>query len=85
MVRYKIELILCAPFVAGVFAYYLHLGLKENSPVQTPERLYKERGFFHYTLLTLVLFVLAMFMEIPALYSWFNLDPAKIPALWVLG
>lgn len=85
MVRYKIELILCAPFVAGVFAYYLHLGLKENSPVQTPERLYKERGFFLYTLLTLVLFVLAMFMKIPALYSWFNLDPAKIPALWVLG
>ena len=85
MVRYKIELILCAPFVAGVFAYYLRIGLKDNSPVQTPERLYKERGFLLYTLFTFVLFVLAMFMKIPALYSWFNLDPAKIPALWVLG
>ena len=64
---------------------HLRLGLKENSPVQTPERLYKERGFFLYTLFTFVLFVLAMFVKIPALYSWFNLDQAKIPALWVFG
>ena len=48
IVRYHLELILFAPLAAGVFAYYLHLGLLPNSPVQNPEKLYRQRGFFVY-------------------------------------
>ena len=40
IVRYRIELILFVPVIAGLFAYYLKLGLKENSPAQNPESLY---------------------------------------------
>ena len=39
--RYRIELVLATPIVCLCMAYYTHLGFKENSPVQTPENLYK--------------------------------------------
>ncbi|MCA8956615.1 MAG: UbiA family prenyltransferase [Planctomycetes bacterium] len=83
MVRCKLELVLFVPFAAGMFALYLRLGLKPDSPVQNPERLHRERGFFAYTVACFVLFVLLMFTRIPALYAWFEFDPPKAPALWV--
>ena len=48
IVRYHLELILFAPVAAGVFAYYLSIGLQPDSPVQNPEKLYNQRGFFAY-------------------------------------
>jgi 4-hydroxybenzoate polyprenyltransferase len=85
IVRYHLELILFTPLGAGVFAYYLHIGLLPNSPVQTPEKLYKQRGFFAYMLFATVMFVLLMFTSIPALYDLFNVDPANMEPLWTLG
>ena len=41
MVRYHAELILFIPVAAGFFAYYLKLGLQDDSPVQNPERLFR--------------------------------------------
>ena len=40
---------LVVPFAAGVFAYYLSIGLLPDSPTQNPEKLYKQRGFFAHT------------------------------------
>ena len=83
--RSKIELVVSVPFLAAMFAFYLRLGLKENSPVQNPERLYQERGFFVYTELCFVLFVVLMFTQIPILYEWFRFDPPKLVPLWIIG
>ena len=85
IVRYKVELILCVPFVAGFFALYVSLGLKENSAVQNPEKLYRERAFFAYAMGTTTLFVVLMFVEIPSLYLWFGVEPASFEPLWRLG
>jgi 4-hydroxybenzoate polyprenyltransferase len=85
IVRYHLELILFVPFAAGVFAYYLSIGLQPDSPTQNPETLYKQRGFFAYMIFSTVLFVLLMFTSIPALYSWFNVDPSPMSPLWTLG
>lgn len=85
IMRSKIELVVSVPFLAAMFAFYLRLGLKENSPVQNPERLYQERGFFVYTVLCFVLFVVLMFTQIPILYEWFRFDPPKLVPLWVIG
>ena len=41
IVRYHLELILFAPLAAGLFAYYMKLGLQPDSPVQNPEKLYR--------------------------------------------
>jgi len=84
IVRYHLELMLAIPLGSGLLAYYMKLGLQENSPVQNPERLYKERGFMAFGLLTVCTFVLLMFVHIPGLYEAFNVDLVKTNPLWVL-
>jgi 4-hydroxybenzoate polyprenyltransferase len=85
IVRYHLELILFAPFAAGVFAYYMHLGMMRDSPVQNPEKLYRQRGFFAYMIVCAVAFVLLMFTSIPGLYDLFNVEPVLMDPLWTLG
>jgi 4-hydroxybenzoate polyprenyltransferase len=85
IVRYHLELILFTPIGAGVFAYYLKIGLLPNSPVQNPEKLYKQRGFFLYMVFATLVFILLMFTSIPGLYDLFNVDPARMEPLWTLG
>jgi len=85
MVRYHVELTLFVPIAAGFFAYYLKLGLQDNSPVQNPEKLHTERGFLLYVTLCVMLFVLLMFARIPVLYDLFNIEPSRIEPLWTLG
>ena len=85
IVRYHLELILFAPLAAGVFAYYMHLGMMADSPVQNPEKLYRQRGFFVYMIFCAVAFVLLMFTSIPGLYELFNVEPVLMEPLWTLG
>jgi 4-hydroxybenzoate polyprenyltransferase len=85
IVRYHVELILFVPVAAGFFAYYLKLGLQDDSPVQNPEKLYKEWGFLLYMMLSLTLFVLLMFTNIPVLYDLFNIGVSPLSPLWILG
>jgi 4-hydroxybenzoate polyprenyltransferase len=82
IIRYHLELILLIPLIAGFFGYYLHISLKENSPVQCPEKLYRELGLMIYLAICLVAFVIMMFIEIPWLYELFNVTPSRVPALW---
>ena len=42
--RYRLELVLLAPFIAGLFAWYVHISYKPESATQHPERLYREAG-----------------------------------------
>jgi 4-hydroxybenzoate polyprenyltransferase len=85
IVRDHLELILFAPVAAGMFAYYLHIGMLPNSPVQNPEKLYKQRGFFAYMVTAAVLFVVLMFTSIPMMYRLFNVEPTTTRPLWTLG
>jgi len=64
LVKYRKELLLSFPFVALLFAWYFFLALKENSPVQYPERSYKERGFIVFCVIFTVQFVLLMAYDI---------------------
>ena len=64
LVKYKTDLILTFPFVALLFAWYFYLALKENSSVQYPERLYKERGFMIYCALFTIQFVVFMMCDV---------------------
>jgi len=85
IVRYHLELLLFVPFAAGLFAYYLHLGMKPDSPTQNPEKLYRERGFVAYLVVCFVVFVLLMFTRVPVLYQWFNVESAGTSPLWTVG
>ncbi|MDX1649104.1 MAG: UbiA family prenyltransferase [Myxococcota bacterium] len=85
IVRYHLELILLIPLLAGFFAWYMKLGLRPGSPVQSPERLYRERGFLLFTLATVLVGVLLMFTRIEGLYELFNVEMSRTPPLWTLG
>jgi 4-hydroxybenzoate polyprenyltransferase len=85
MVRYHLELILYAPLAAGMFAYYLNIGMLPDSPVQNPEKLYRQKGFSFYMICCAVLFVVLMFTSIPGLYDVFNVEPTRTEPLWTIG
>ncbi len=82
IIRFKLELLLSIPLVAGAFSYYLQVAFKPESAAQAPERLYRERGLTLYLGVCVLVFVGLMFTHIPALYHLFNVQPAHVPVLW---
>lgn len=67
MLKYKIELLIAMPFVFGLFCFYLYLSFKEDSAVQKPEKLYKEKGLLVYIIILIVLIAVLMYSRIPAM------------------
>lgn len=72
LIRYKMELILSVPLIAGFMAWYLQLGFLTNSPAQYPERLYREHTFTLYCLLCSCTMLLLLFTDIPAMHTFFQ-------------
>ena len=85
IVRYRLELMLFAPLLAGVFALYLKLGLQPDSAAQYPERLFRERGLMAFLAVATLVFVVLMFVEVPVLYRVFDVEPAGTRTLVVGG
>jgi len=71
LVKHKLELIISFPFLCLLFAWYLSIGLKENSIVQTPEKLIKTKGFLLFILFFCILLTILSFINIPILYEIF--------------
>jgi 4-hydroxybenzoate polyprenyltransferase len=82
IIRYHLELILSVPLIAGFFAMYLRVALKQDSAAQAPERLFKETGLMLYLVACVAVFVLLMFVRVNVLYEWFNVIPSDLPPLW---
>ena len=72
LIKYRIEFLLTFPMFALLFAWYLSLGLRENSPTQTPENLYKERGFVFYVFVLAIVVLILFFVDIPMLNVLLN-------------
>ena len=85
IVRYKLELILFVPLLAGFLAYYFKISMQPDSAAQHPEHLHRERGFMLYLAVCLAAFVALMFVHIPWLYDLFNVEPASGEPLWTIG
>jgi 4-hydroxybenzoate polyprenyltransferase len=82
IIRYHLELILVVPLVAGFVSYYLHIAFKADSAAEAPEKLYREKGLMAYLGVCVLAFVGLMFVQIPALYHWFNVVPSGTSPLW---
>ena len=67
LVKYRIEYVLAMPFLFLLFVYYLYISFKDDSAVQKPEKLYKEKKLMLFVLLTVVIFVILTVVDIPAL------------------
>ena len=67
MVIHKIELLLSLPLLAFLFTWYLHIGMKPDSPAQRPETLYREKAFLVYLLVVTGVVVALLWVEVPFL------------------
>ncbi len=67
LVKYRIEYVLAMPFLFLLFCYYLYIAFKDDSAVQKPEKLYKEKKLMAFVLMIVVIFIILTFVNIPAL------------------
>lgn len=72
-VRYRIETILAFPLIALVMAVYLLIALRPNSPVQNPERLYREPALTISCAVCAAALILLVLIDLPSLVD--ALDP----------
>lgn len=77
LIRYRVELILSVPFIAGFIPIYMRLGFWGDSPAQYPEKLYKQRGLVIYSTFCLILILGLLFIDIPIVDQIFR--PYHIP------
>ena len=80
LIRYRIELILSVPFIAGFIAWYIHLGFLTDSPAQYPEKLFRQSGFTAYTLLCIMVIIGLLFYDMPVVGRLFI--PTIAPGAW---
>ena len=80
LVKYRLEYILALPGVAGLFAWYLKIGLSSDSAAQQPEKLYRERPLLIYIFVLILFFALLTVYDLPYLDFLF-----KSEALHQLG
>ncbi len=60
LIKYRIEFLLAMPFLAGLFVWYMRIGMQAESVAQSPEKLHHERGFMAY-LFAVVLIIAGLF------------------------
>lgn len=72
LIRYRMELIISTPLIAGFMTWYLHLGLLDDSPAQYPERLFKQGAFVAYVFVCCAVVLTLLFVHIPILHSIFQ-------------
>jgi len=72
LIRYRIELILSVPFLAGFIPMYMRLAFWEDSPAQYPERLYKQRGLVVYSSFCFLLVLVLLFIDVPIVGELFH-------------
>ncbi len=65
LARYHVEVVLAAPLVALAMAYYIHLGFKPDSPVQHPERLFREKKLMLLVSLAFLACAVLLHVRIP--------------------
>ncbi|GHS86370.1 decaprenyl-phosphate phosphoribosyltransferase [Synergistales bacterium] len=80
LIKYRLELILTIPFLCGLYCVYLKLSYEEDSVVQKPEKLYRERGLMLYIIFLISLFVLLLLFDIPGLSLFLDKSLLRIPS-----
>lgn len=62
-IKYDISILLAVPVFIAAIVWYFHLTLKKDSPAKEPEKLLKHREFYVFTVLTIVIFILAKILN----------------------
>jgi decaprenyl-phosphate phosphoribosyltransferase len=76
--RYRVEVLLAFPLIALVMAIYLKIALRDDSPIQNPEGLYRERALVAACAACCIALILLVSVDLPWLTHAINPDfPAK--------
>lgn len=70
LIKYRVELLLSLPFFAALFTWYFYIGMRPNSAVQNPERLFRAKKFIVYTMFLTSIVVLLLFIDVPFLHNF---------------
>jgi decaprenyl-phosphate phosphoribosyltransferase len=65
LIKNRIELLLSFPLFALLFVWYLKIGFRKDSPVQYPEKLYKEKNFMLYLIALCAILFFLLYVDIP--------------------
>lgn len=71
--KFRVELIFSFPFISILLGYYLAIAMRNNSPVQHPEKLYKEKVLATCILVATIVFIILLSVDIPWLYHFFDM------------
>ena len=77
LLKYRLEYLVAMPFMFMLFVYYLYIAFKEDSAVQKPEKLYKEKKLIAYVVFLVILFAVLTIVDVPMLQIF--QDPYLIP------
>ncbi|MDR2251341.1 MAG: UbiA family prenyltransferase [Endomicrobium sp.] len=69
LIKYHIELIIAMPFLCVLFCLYLNISFKNNSAVQKPEKVWKEKFLIIYLVLFIILLYVLTSVNIPSLHN----------------
>lgn len=72
IIRYHVELVLLVPLYSLFMGIYLRLGFKENSPVQNPESLYKNKMLVLFCIVVLLATVGCLSIYMPFMHRLFE-------------
>ena len=62
-IKYSISIVLAIPVFIAAIIWYFHLTLKKDSPAKEPEKLLKYKEFYIFTVLTILVFILAKILN----------------------
>ncbi len=68
LIKHRVELLVSFPFLAALFVWYLHIGMKADSAAQAPEKLYHEKKFMAYVAFVGLLMTALLFLDLPWLH-----------------
>jgi 4-hydroxybenzoate polyprenyltransferase len=74
LIKYRYEYIFLYPSIVAIFAYYLLLTLKENSIVQTPEKLFKDNWLIVLLIFAIISFIIFSMIDISFIGDILNLE-----------
>ncbi len=70
LIKYGIEYLFAIPILFALFAYYMMMSYNEDSAVQKPEKLYKEKKLIFIVVLLIIVLVIMTLVEIPILHNF---------------
>jgi 4-hydroxybenzoate polyprenyltransferase len=65
LIKYRVEYILLFPLITILFVWYLSIGMRPLSAAQSPEKLFREKKFFLFTLFLIGFTIMLSLIDIP--------------------